>query len=217
MRARNRTAIESPGRALRIAGLALVGLAALAATACRQDMHDQAKYEPLEPSVIFANGMASRPLIEGTVARGHLRADPVYYSGIGPDGQFVDALPMAMDVALLERGQSRFDVFCAPCHGRRGDGKGMIVQRGFKQPTSFHDPRIRGTALGQFYDIMTNGFGEMSNYSSQISPEDRWAIAAYMRALQLSRNAPVGQLSDQDLHQLEALKAPAAAGTSETH
>lgn len=217
MRARNRTAIESPGRSLRAAGLALTALAALAATGCRQDMHDQAKYEPLEASVIFADGKASRPLVEGTVARGHLRSDKVYYTGIGADGQFVDALPMAMDLALLERGQSRFDVFCSPCHGRRGDGKGMIVQRGFKQPTSFHDPRLRGTALGQFYDVMTNGFGEMSNYASQIPPEDRWAIAAYVRALQLSRNAPADQLSDQDLQALEALRTPAPTGESETH
>lgn len=209
--------MDSPGRGLGIAGLALVGLAALAATGCRQDMHDQAKYEPLEGSVLFANGMASRPLVEGTVARGHLREDPVFYTGIGPDGQFVDALPMPMDLALLERGRSRFDVFCSPCHGRRGDGKGMIVQRGFKQPTSFHDPRLRGTALGQFYDVMTNGFGEMSDYAAQISPEDRWAIAAYLRALQFSRNAPVDRLAEEDQAQLETLKAPAPAGTSETH
>lgn len=195
----------------------MIGALALSATGCRQDMHDQAKYEPLEASVIFADGKASRPLIEGTVARGHLREDAVYFSGIGPDGLFVDELPMTLDRELLERGRSRFDVYCSPCHGRRGDGRGMIVRRGFKQPTSFHDPRLRGTALGQFYDVVSNGFGEMSSYAAQIQPRDRWAIAAYIRALQLSRSAPVQWLSDRDMQELETLRTPAPAGETETH
>ncbi len=170
--------------------------ASLLMAGCRQDMHDQPRYEPLEASEFFANRMASRPPVEGTVARGQLRDDEGFYTGMVA-GEFVLELPMPLNADLLARGRSRFDVFCSPCHGRLGDGKGMIVQRGFKQPTSFHDPRLRAAAPGYFFDVMSNGFGDMSSYRSQISSADRWAITAYLRALQFSRNVPVDLLSDK--------------------
>ncbi len=191
--------------------------ASLLMVGCRQDMHDQPRYEPLEASEIFDNGMASRPPVEGTVARGQLQEDEGYYTGMVA-GEFVLALPVPLTADLLARGRSRFDVFCSPCHGRLGDGKGMIVQRGFKQPTSFHDPRLRASAPGYFFDVMSNGFGDMSSYRSQISAADRWAITAYLRALQLSRNAPVDLLSDKQRSHLAQgqTEAPEADG-QETH
>jgi mono/diheme cytochrome c family protein len=158
---------------------------------CRQDMHDQPKYEPLEQSTIFADGAASRPMVEGTVARGMLREDPILYTGRTADDLFVTELPVELSRELLDRGQARFNAFCSPCHGRTGEGNGMVVQRGFKHPQSLHETRLRESPLGYYFHVMTNGFGEMSSYAAQVSPEDRWAIAAYIRALQLSQFAPV--------------------------
>ena len=180
-----------PGRGRRALALAGVAVAALALGACRQDMHQAARYDPLERSEFFADHRSARPLIEGTVARGFLRDDKAFYSGKGPDGQFLAALPVKVDKALLERGRERFNVYCSPCHGRTGDGNGMVVQRGFKQPTSYHADRLRAQPVGYFYDVMTNGFGAMQDYSAQVAPADRWAIAAYIRVLQFSRHADV--------------------------
>jgi len=184
----------------------MVALFALAFVACRQDMHNQAKYQPNEVSDFFADGQANRPPVPGTVARGWLREDPHLYRGIGPDGAFATTLPMPLSRDLVERGHERFEIFCSPCHGRTGDGRGMIVQRGFKQPASFHDARLVGMPYGYFFDVMTNGFGEMSSYASQVPVEDRWAIASYLRTLQLSRRVPIDQLSDAERRQLEASK-----------
>jgi len=185
----------------RIAALVVVTLAFVA---CRQDMHDQAKYEPYEVSDFFADGQASRLPVPGTVARGWLREDPHLYRGIGTDGGFATTLPMPLSRDLVERGRERYDIFCSPCHARTGEGQGMIVLRGFKQPASFHETRLVEMPYGYFFDVMTNGFGEMSSYKSQVPVADRWAIAAYMRALQLSRRVDVTQLTDAERRQLEA-------------
>jgi mono/diheme cytochrome c family protein len=181
-------------------------LALLTFVGCRQDMHDQAKYEPYEVSDFFADGRASRALVPGTVPRGWLRDDPHLYRGIGEDGTFATTLPMPLSRDLLERGRERFDIFCSPCHGRTGDGEGMIVQRGFKQPASLHEARLREMPYGYFFDVMSNGFGQMSSYTTQIPVEDRWAIAAYVRTLQTSRYVDVKTLSADDRRQLEELE-----------
>jgi mono/diheme cytochrome c family protein len=161
-------------------------------------MYDQAKAKPLSESEFFANGQSARPVPPDTVARGFLREDKAMYAGLGPDGKFVKELPVPLTRALMLRGRERFDIFCSPCHGKQGNGLGMIVERGFKQPSSFHDDRLRQQPIGYFFDVITNGFGQMSSYAPQVPPEDRWAIAAYVRALQFSQNAPVGELSQED-------------------
>lgn len=183
---------------------ALVLAVALATAACRQDMHDQVKYEPLEESPLFDNGMSSRPLVDGTVAREMPQEVTDFHTGRTATDEFVTELPVELDRELLERGRNRFEVFCSPCHGQTGDGLGMIVRRGFKQPASFHDPRLREAPVGYFFDVMSNGFGQMSSYASQIPVEDRWAIAAYIPALQLSQNIPAASLSAEEQQRLEA-------------
>jgi mono/diheme cytochrome c family protein len=182
-------AVRTTGRLAVAGGLLLAG-ALLAG--CRQDMHDTPRYEALEESDFFADKRAMRPLPEGTVARGMLRDDDAYYTG-KVDGEVVAELPAAVvvDKALLDRGQSRFDIYCTPCHSALGDGNGTIVQRGYKRPTSLHDARLKAAPIGYFYDVITNGFGQMPDYAAQVAPPDRWAIAAYIRALQLSQGATV--------------------------
>jgi len=160
-----------------------------AATACRQDMHDQPKYIPLRPSDFFGDGRSERPLIEGTVARGHLNDDAALYAGKGADGRPAATFPFPVTKEVIERGQSRFNVYCTPCHDRLGDGGGMIVRRGYRRPPSYHIERLRQAPDGYIYDVITNGFGAMPDYSAQLSPNDRWAVVAYVRALQLSQNA----------------------------
>jgi mono/diheme cytochrome c family protein len=197
----------------------LVGALALLAPACRQDMHDAPKYEPLEASAFFPDGRASRHPVEGTVARGQLARDPALLTGIGADGNPVSRIPLTVDRALLERGRERFDIFCSPCHGRLGDGQGMIVRRGYKQPQSFHVERLRTSPVGYFFDVQTNGFGQMPSYASLVSPEDRWAIAAYVRVLQFSQHARLAALTEADRAELarlgEEAGAPAAGETGE--
>ena len=199
-----------------VGSLALVCIG-LATGGCRQDMHDQPKFEPLEATTVFANGAASRPMIEGTVARGQLRDDRLFYTGRTAEDQFVTELPVPLTRELLERGQTRFNAFCSPCHGRVGYGDGMVVQRGFKHPMSFHELRLRESPVGYFFQIMTNGFGDMSSYAAQIPVTDRWAIVAYIRALQLSQHAPVENLSAEDLERVEAEIEPAVATPAEAH
>jgi len=160
----------------------------IAFTACRQDMHDQPRYEPLEKSAFFEDGRSARPFVEGTVARGQLRLDDHFYTG-KVNGELVTTLPFAATQEVLARGQERYNIFCSPCHDRVGNGTGMIVQRGFRQPPSFHIDRLRQAPAGHFFDVMTNGFGTMYSYADRIAPKDRWAIVAYIRALQLSQNA----------------------------
>jgi mono/diheme cytochrome c family protein len=162
--------------------------AALLLAGCRQDMHDAPRYEPLEGSAFFADGRSSRVLLANTVARGQLREDDHLYTG-KVDGQLANEFPTPVTAETMARGRERFDVFCSPCHGRTGEGNGMIVQRGFRQPPSFHEDRLVNAPVGYYFDVMTNGFGAMQDYAAQVPVTDRWAIAAYLRALQLSRRA----------------------------
>jgi mono/diheme cytochrome c family protein len=170
----------------------LAGLLAL--VACRQDMHDQPKFKPLAQSDFYPDLRSARPPVEGTVARGQLREDAYFYTGkIGENPG--DYLPFPATVELVERGQQRYNIHCAPCHSRLGDGNGIVPSRGFpRKPPSFHDQRLRKVPLGYLFDVMTNGFGIMPEYASQISPRDRWAIVAYLRALQLSQGATAADL-----------------------
>jgi mono/diheme cytochrome c family protein len=179
-----------------------IGVALILLAGCT-DMKDQSRYEPLEESSFYANGQSSRTLIPGTVARGHLDEDAHFYRGLGPDGKFARTFPMAVDAKLLARGRERFDIFCSPCHDRTGSGDGMIVRRGYKRPPSYHDPQLRGMPPGYFFDVISNGFGKMSSYAAQIHPADRWAIVAYIRALQLSQDTDAGALTADIRHRLE--------------
>ena len=149
---------------------------------CHQDMADQPRYNPLASSRQFADGTSARTPVEGTVTRdADLAATP-------------DKIPYPITMTLLRHGQQRFDIFCSPCHGRTGDGHGMVVQRGFPAPPSYHQDALRQAPDRHFYDVITNGYGAMYSYAARVSPEDRWAIVAYIRALQFSRDAPVGAL-----------------------
>ena len=196
--------------------LLILSLPALA-TGCRQDMHDQPRLEPLEASTFFADGRASRPQVEGTMARGQLQEDELFFTGrVG--GKLVNELPMPLSHALLVRGRERYEIFCTPCHARTGNGRGMVVQRGFPPAASFHEQRLRDQPVSYVFDVLTNGFGRMRSYAAQIPPADRWAIAAYVRALQLSQNAPVSGLSPEDRRLLdESLQSPALAPAEESH
>lgn len=163
-------------------------LACLTLAACRQDMHEEPRYDPLSESHFFADGRSARPMIEGTVARGHMTIDEARYTG-KIDGDDVDQFPIPIAKADIERGQQRFDIYCTPCHGRLGDGNGMVVLRGFRQPPSYYSDRLMHAPVGHFFDVMTNGFGAMPSYASRVETDDRWRIAAYIRALQLSESA----------------------------
>ena len=185
-----------------IAGL----LAAFALAGCRQDMQDQPKFIPLRPSSFFEDGRSERQLIEGTVARGHLDDDVAFYTGMGPDGKPVDTFPFAVTKDVMDRGQQRFNVYCSPCHDRTGSGNGMVVRRGYKQPPNYSSPEVRALANGQIYDVITRGFGAMPDYAAQIQPRDRWAIVAYVRALQYSRNASLDDVPADQRAKLEASK-----------
>ncbi len=181
--------------ALVLSGVALAG-------ACRQDMHDQPKYRPLRGSELFADKRSARPLVEGTVARGTLREDTAFFTGKTAGG-FVSELPVPLTPELLARGRSQFQVFCSPCHGRTGRGDGMIVQRGFKAPSSYHVDRLRQMPVGYFYDVITIGFGAMADYAAQVPPKDRWAIAAYVKTLQLSQYAAASDVPEAKRAELE--------------
>jgi mono/diheme cytochrome c family protein len=178
-----------PGSSGRTAAVAVIVMT-VAFAGCRQDMHDAPRYEPLEASTFFADGRGSRMLVANTVARGMLREDDHLYQG-KIDGELTDVFPMPVTSDVMARGQERFNVFCSPCHGQTGQGNGMVVQRGFRAPPSYHEARLRDAPAGYFFDVMTHGFGAMFDYSSQISVSDRWAIAAYIRALQRSQQATI--------------------------
>jgi mono/diheme cytochrome c family protein len=170
-----------------------VAAVSLAVAGCRQDMHDAPSYDPLQATTFFANGAASRPLVANTVPRGLLREDTHLNEG-RVNGQLAITFPMPVTAEVMARGQERFNVFCSPCHGRTGSGNGMVVQRGFRAPPSYHEDRLRNAPVGYFFDVMTNGFGAMQDYASQVPVADRWAIAAYIRALQLSQRATVADV-----------------------
>jgi hypothetical protein len=172
-------------------------LAVLVLAGCRQDMQDQPRFKPLAQSDFYADLRSARSPVDGTVARGQLHEDSYLYTGkLGNNPG--DYMPFPVTVDVLARGRERFNIYCAPCHSRVGDGNGVIVQRGLRRPPSYHIERLRKAPLGYFFDVMTNGFGAMPDYASQISPRDRWCIIAYIRALQLSQGAtmsdvPAGQ------------------------
>ena len=172
--------------------LALVCLSGFGVAGCnytlRQDMANQPRENPLSPSHFYADGRSARPIVENTVMRGALEEDAL----VVPKDS--NAFPLPLTKELLQRGQERYGIFCQPCHGIQGDGQGMVAMRGMKHPPSFHQDRLRAEPNGYVYDVITNGFGAMYSYSAQIPPRDRWAIVAYLRALQLSRNAPVNEL-----------------------
>ena len=171
----------------------LVALLLFAALACRQKMANQPKYDPLEPSDFFADGMSARPRVPGTVARGEL--DHYSFAATGKiNGADGDGFPMPVTAAVMNRGEERFDIFCSECHGKLGDGNGMIPARGYRRPPSYHTEALRKAKTGHFFDVMTNGFGAMPSYAPQVPVEDRWAIIAYIRALQLSQNGTINDL-----------------------
>ena len=169
-------------------------LALLLLTAgCRQNMHNQNKVRPFRQSTFYADGLSARPIPPDTVARGGPGEKIAPYDGLTVWRGPVQA-PPPITLALLRRGQERFNIYCSPCHDRTGNGHGMIVRRGFKQPTSYHSDRLRNVPIDYFYQVMTEGFGVMPSYAAQVPPEDRWAIAAYVRALQYSQNARLADL-----------------------
>jgi mono/diheme cytochrome c family protein len=186
---------------------AAAALMLVAAAGCRQDMHDQPKYRPLRQSAFFANGSSARPLVEGTIARGTLQTDAAFYTGKN-GALLVNELPFPATAEVLARGEERFNVYCTPCHGMTGAGNGMVVQRGYPTPPSFHIDRLRKIEAGYFFDVMTNGFGRMPDYRAQVTPRDRWNIVAYIRALQLAELAPAAAV--KEAHDIEN-KKPAAA------
>ncbi|HET7624082.1 MAG TPA: cytochrome c [Verrucomicrobiae bacterium] len=179
---------------------------ALCATGCRRDMFNQPYDKPLEKSDFFQdNHMASRPVVPNTIARGHLDADEAFYTGkIGTN--LVTTFPFPITRQVLLRGQERFNIYCAPCHGRTGDGDGMIPQRGFPRPPSYHIDRLRQAPVGHFFDVITHGYGIMYPYATRVEPSDRWAIAAYIRALQLSHDAKISDVPPDKRALLEGMK-----------
>jgi cbb3-type cytochrome c oxidase subunit III len=177
-------------------------LSIAACSACRQDMHDQPKYIPLRPSDFFTDGRSSRPITQGTVARGHLNDDTAFYTGKGSDNKPLNTFPFPITKDIILRGQQRFNIYCTPCHDRTGSGNGMIVRRGYRRPPSYHSDRLRKIPNGYIYDVITNGFGAMPDYAAQIQPSDRWAIVAYIRALQLSQQASVNDVPVEARRQL---------------
>ncbi len=188
---------------VRVLAATAILVAALPLSACRQDMHNQPRYEPMEGSRFFADQRAARPVPAGTVARGQLHEDRHYYTGkVG--GRFAETFPMPVTRALLERGRERYDIYCSPCHDRTGSGSGMIVRRGYLAPPSFHIERLRTQAPGYFFNAISNGFGKMPSYALQIPVADRWAIVAYVRALQLSQHATLADVPAAERVALEA-------------
>jgi mono/diheme cytochrome c family protein len=188
----------------------ILPVALLCLTACRQDMHDQPRYKPFAATDFFGDGRSARPLPEGTVARGRLRLDKARYVGT-VDGEDVDYFPFPITRADLTRGQERFNIYCSPCHSRLGDGKGMIVRRGFRQAGNYHEERLVKAPVGHFFDVITNGFGAMPSYASRIDPDDRWRIIAYIRALQLSENATIEDVPAEQRSKLSAAPQPEGA------
>jgi mono/diheme cytochrome c family protein len=191
-----------------VARLLITALIALGALGCRRDMQDQPRYDAFETSAFFADGRASRPRVPGTVARGHLQDDPVFFTGKDATGAYAVAAPMPATRDLLARGQERFNIYCTPCHDRTGSGQGIVVQRGYKRPPSFHEDRLRALPIGYFVDVVTHGFATMPSYAAQIPPADRWAIATYLRALQRSQHATIADVPPSERPSLDVAAAP---------
>ena len=183
----------------------LTSVAIFAIAGCRQQMADQPHQRPLEPSNFFDDGMASRPVEPGTVARAGKEQNGLRFPS-KVDGKLVDTFPFEVTMEVLARGQERYEIFCSPCHDRLGTGQGMIVRRGFTPARSFHDPRLRDAPAGHFFEVMTQGFGQMPSYANQLSEQDRWAVIAYIRALQFSRNVRLDQLPPEDRAKMKAIQ-----------
>jgi len=191
--------------------LSLAALSIFSVGCSRLDMQDQPKFKAQGANQFFVDGRDGRPELDGTIARGQLNEDTAFYEGRDAAGKDLEAFPIAVDKAVIERGRQRYDIYCSPCHGRLGNGLGMIVQRGFKQPPSYHIERLRNAPVGHFFDVITNGYGAMLNYSQQIQVRDRWAIVAYIRALQYSQNANASDLPTEARAQLPPTGQPMSA------
>ena len=209
MRTRSMKSNRSAWRILPFVCLVAVG-------ACRQDMHNQPKYIPLRDSGFFPDGSSARPLVEDTVARGTLQEDAAFYTG-KENGAILATLPFPLTQEVLDRGEQRYNIYCSPCHGPTGKGDGMIVRRGFRRPPSYHTERLQIAPIGHFYDVMTNGFGAMPDYRAQVSPRDRWAIAAYVRALQLSQHASAADIPEEEKQKLSQPKPAEGAAAAGEH
>ena len=170
---------------------------------CRQDMHDQPKYKPLSVSTFFADGRSARPIPEGTIAVTDLDETDTLHSG-NANGAFADSIPLPVTETLLRRGQERYDIFCSPCHDRMGTGQGMVAMRGFKIPADLNSDRVRQSPPGYLFQVISNGYQAMPDYKDQVGVEDRWAIVAYLRALELSRHSTISDVPPQYRAQLEA-------------
>lgn len=193
------------GKTFKLLAALTVGMLVL--TSCGRNMFDQPRVDAFDASPFFADGSAMRPIPEGTVSRERGGLQPSYLTGLGPTG-FLAELPIELTTDVLLRGQERYDIYCAPCHNYNGDGTGMIVQRGFPQPASFtSEQRLLDSPVGYFYNAITNGFGRMYSYAARIKPEDRWAVAAYIKALQLSQNAQISDVPADILSQLSSTEA----------
>ena len=192
-------------RSVRAAAIIGATGAMLVLAGCRQDMQDEPKFFPQRGTTFYPDGRSVRPQVANTVARNQGEEDSYFYTGL-INGKEGDGLPIDLTADTMARGQERFNIYCTPCHSRVGNGDGMIVQRGYRPAGDFHTDRLRNAPLGHFFAVITNGYGAMPDYAAQITPQDRWAIAAYIRALQLSQNAkpsdvPPGQ-HVEDLHQI---------------
>lgn len=196
-RSSNRFSRHRKGTVLRVLVLGTLGF-----IGCRSEMYDQPRYDTYEPSAFFPDGFSARPLVAGTVARGWARSDEHLYYG-QEDGQLATTFPFPVDEGVLERGRDQFTVFCSPCHGGVGDGQGMIVQRGMPKPPSLHEQRLREIPVGHLFDVISRGYGAMYSYAHRIKPQDRWAVVAYIKALQLSQNAPIDSLDEADRQRVE--------------
>ena len=183
--------------------------------ACRRDMQDQPKYKPLAESNFFADHRSARPMVDDTVPRGFLRTDLARYTG-KMNGADIDYFPIAITRADVERGRDRFNIYCSPCHSRLGDGNGLIVKRGYRNPPSYYSDRVMKGKVGHFFDVVTNGFGAMPSYATRVNPDDRWRIIAYIRVLQFSQTATVNDVPQEDRNQLTG-GAPATTTAAASH
>ena len=185
--------------------IGILACLSLATTACVQKMANEPRYKPLAESDFWDNGASARPIVPGTVTRGHLDADSAYYTGKIGD-KYVDQFPFPITRQVMERGRARFEIYCTPCHGRLGNGDGMVVQRGFRGVPSYHEERFQRAPVGQFFDVITNGYGAMASYAARVPVADRWAIIAYIRALQYSQNAKLSDLTPAEREKVEGIQ-----------
>ena len=195
---------KSAVRSARLLSWSCLACCVVLTVGCNQEMANQPKYKPYAPSTFFGDGRSARPLVEGTVARGQARLEAHVSTG-KIAGQLADTLPWPVTRALLARGQERYNIYCTPCHDHVGNGEGMVVRRGFQRPPSFHIDRLREAPIGHFFDVMTNGFGAMPDYAAQVPLRDRWAIAAYLRALQLSQHTTLADVPVPVRQQLQGV------------